>query len=104
MDHLRLISRQIGIIGKALTKISVVIPRATTVRGMAAGAPQDAPGRPPRAKLRLSPARRADLRLQGQYMGFTRSLRPRQKAQVKATREAKGIRAAIALAKRLGAA
>ena len=52
-------------------------------------------------KLRLSPARRRALRLQGQYMGHLRSLRPRQKAQVKAARAAKGVRSAIGLAKRL---
>lgn len=41
------------------------------------------------------------LKLQGQYMGFLRGLRPRQKTQVKALKSSKGFRAAIALAKRL---
>jgi hypothetical protein len=52
-------------------------------------------------KLRLSPARRSALKLQGQYMGRLRSLKPRQKARVKALRAAKGVRPAIAFAKRL---
>jgi hypothetical protein len=61
------------------------------------------PGNPSRRgrKLRLSAERRAALRLQGQYMGHLRSLKPRQKARVKALRAAKGIRPAIAFARRL---
>src|SRR5262245_24197205 len=57
----------------------------------------------PRRKLRLTPARRAALKLQGQYMGYLRGLKPAQKAKVKTIRSAKGIRAAIAAAKRLAA-
>ena len=53
-------------------------------------------------KLRLSPARRASLKLQGQYMGYLRGLGVRQKARVKALRTTKGVRPAIALARQLG--
>jgi hypothetical protein len=56
----------------------------------------------PRRKLNLSPARRAQLELQGQYIGHMRMLPARQQAAVKALRAKKGIRPAIALAKRLG--
>jgi len=56
----------------------------------------------PRRKLNLSPARRAQLELQGQYIGHMRMLPSRQQAAVKALRAKKGIRPAIALAKRLG--
>lgn len=52
-------------------------------------------------KLQLSAARRVALKLQGQYMGHLRSLKPRQKARVKALRAAKGVRPAIAFARRL---
>lgn len=52
-------------------------------------------------KLRLSAERRAALKLQGQYMGYLRSLKPRQKARVKALRSVKGVRSAIAFARRL---
>jgi hypothetical protein len=55
--------------------------------------------RPP--KLKLSAARRAALKLQGQYMGYIRSLKPRQKARVRALRESKGVEAAIVLARKL---
>jgi len=57
----------------------------------------------PRRKLRLTPERRTALKLQGQYLGHMRGLKPRQKTQVKRIRAAKGIRAAIAAAKRLAA-
>lgn len=61
-------------------------------------APSTGPGR---RKLKLSPARRASLKLQGQYIGYMRTLRPKQKARVRAARQAKGVRAAITLAKSL---
>ncbi len=58
----------------------------------------------PRRKLTISRARRTALKLQGQYMGYLRNLKPKQKAEVKAVREEKGIRAAIAAARRMGKA
>jgi len=39
--------------------------------------------------------------MQGRYMGYMRQLRPRQKAQVRRIREAKGVRAAITQARHL---
>ena len=54
-----------------------------------------------RRKPRLSAAQRAALKLQGKYMGTMRGLKPRQIAEVKRIREAKGIRAAIKAAERL---
>lgn len=55
----------------------------------------------PRRRLRLSPQRRAALKLQGQYMGYLRGLKPRQKARVKAVAAARGVRAAVAVARGL---
>lgn len=57
----------------------------------------------PRAKrrLKLSRARRAALKTQGQYIGYLRGLKPRQRARVKAQTAAKGVMAGLALAKRL---
>src|SRR5260221_332755 len=54
---------------------------------------------PPRS--RLSAKARASLVLQGRYMGYMRQLKPRQKAQVRKIKEARGVRAAISQAKRL---
>jgi len=60
------------------------------------------PGGPgARRSLKLSPQRRAALKLQGAYMGFMRQLGPRQKTRVKALKAAKGFPAAISLAKKL---
>ena len=55
-------------------------------------------------KLKLSPARRRALKLQGRYLGYMRQLAPAQKARVRATKSAKGMNAAIALAKKLAGA
>lgn len=57
---------------------------------------------PHRGKLTLSEERRAQLKLQGQYMGYLRGLPPKKKAQVKATRASKGVFQAIRLARKLG--
>jgi len=86
------IRRSLGEIVRALARLAPALAAAT--RG---------PGNPgPRGrKLKLSPARRASLRLQGQYMGYLRPLKPRQKARVKALRATKGVHTAIAFAKRL---
>jgi hypothetical protein len=54
-----------------------------------------------RRKLTITPARRAALKLQGQYMGYLRNLKPKQKSVVKALRVKKGIRPAIAMARRM---
>ncbi len=56
-----------------------------------------------RPRRKPSPQRLAALKLQGQYMGYIRNLGPRQKARVKTVRVAKGIDAAIRLAKQLAA-
>lgn len=86
------IRRSLGSIARALARLAPALEAATrgaeNPRGL---------GR----KLRLSPARRAALRLQGQYMGHLRSLTRRQKARVKSVRAAKGVRAALSLARRL---
>lgn len=89
------IRRSLGAIVRALARLASALD--ATTRG---------PGNPGRRgrKLRLSPARRASLKLQGQYMGHLRNLKPRQKARVKAVRATKGVRAAITLARRLAQA
>jgi hypothetical protein len=54
-----------------------------------------------RPRRKPSPQRLAALKLQGRYMGYVRNLGPRQKARVKALREAKGVNEAISFAKKL---
>jgi hypothetical protein len=100
----RSIGREIGSIrrslssaGAALGRLAPLLERLARVRAVAG------PGAAPvRAPLRLSPERRSALKLQGQYIGHLRNLRPRQKARVKALRASKGIAAAITLARKLG--
>jgi hypothetical protein len=54
-----------------------------------------------KAKRRMSPARRAALKLHGRYMGHIRTLSKVDRARIKALREKSGVRAAIAAAKRM---
>jgi len=55
----------------------------------------------PRRRPRLSAKARASLVLQGRYMGYIRQLKPRQKAQVRKVKDAKGVRVAILRARAL---
>jgi hypothetical protein len=80
------IARALGRLGASLERASgAATPRATR-----------------RAAPKLTPARKAALKLQGQYIGYMRNLRPAQRNRVKAMRETKGVLAAIRLAKQLG--
>jgi len=63
--------------------------------------PRSAPLRPRRRSPRLSRARRAQLKLQGTYIGSMRGLPVAKKARVKREREKRGFAAAIRLARRL---
>ncbi len=97
------ISREIQTIRASFSSIDTAIQRLLPLLQQP-GSGRAARGAGRRAKLRLSPGRRAALKLQGQYMGYIRSLRPREKTRVKALRAAKGVRPAIALAKKLAGA
>jgi hypothetical protein len=55
----------------------------------------------PRRKLKLLPARLKALRLHGRYLGYMRHLKTRAKAEVRALRAKKGVKAAIKRARRL---
>jgi hypothetical protein len=94
------ITKQIRIIRQSLTAIDRSLGRLVALtNGAGRGAvPRTAASK---RKLKLTPERKAALELQGAYMGHLRNLKPRQKAQVKTMRVDKGIRAAIAMAKKL---
>ena len=55
----------------------------------------------PRRKLKLMPARLKALRLHGRYLGYMRQLKSRAKAEVRALRAKKGVKAAIKHARKL---
>jgi len=94
------VGRDIRAIRRSLSSIALAVQRrAPLLQAAAAGGPANPP--PRGRRLRLSADRRAALKLQGQYMGHRRGLKPRQKARVKALRAAKGVRPAIAFARRL---
>ena len=92
--QLRAIKRAVADIEKTFAQVAVRARRAERLAARAS----DARGR---RKLRITPKRRAQLKLQGAYMGFMRQLGPRHKAQAKAVKERKGFMAAIALARKL---
>ena len=94
------ITKHILIIRQSLTVIDRSIGRLVALTN-GAGRGGSVEGEAPKRKLMLSPKRRAELKLQGQYMGYLRNLKPRQKALVKALRKEKGFRAAIAMARRM---
>ena len=91
--HLRSIKRALADIEKAFASVAQRARKAERVAVRAA--------KSGRHTLRITPARRAQLKLQGAYMGFMRQLPARNKAQVKAIKERRGFEAAIRVGRRL---
>jgi len=95
------VSREIATLRRSLKAVDRSLRRlAPKLRAAGNGRANGQEGRPAR-KLKLSPKRRAQLKLQGQYLGYVRQLRPKQKAEVVRLREKSGMRTAIARARRL---
>jgi hypothetical protein len=92
--QLRTIRRSTRLIARAVTQL------ASRMRRVERNASRKTTSSATR-KLRISPKRRAQLKLQGAYMGYMRQLRPKQKARVKAVKEKRGFEAAISVAKGL---
>lgn len=88
---LRAIRRSVAQIERSLAVLAKAIKTTSAA---------PAPSRKGR-KLKLSPARKAALAIQGEYIGHMRHLGARDKAKVKAVKAAKGMKAAVALAKKL---
>jgi hypothetical protein len=93
--HVQAVRQSLRRLERALAGLAAVARSARRADGPGADGPR---------KLRLSPARRRALRLQGRYLGYMRQLRPGQKAVVRATKKSKGMIAAIAKAKKLAGA
>ena len=93
---LRDIGRAFADIEKSLARLSKRVRR--TGRESARGA-KATHGK--RRTVRLTPKRRAQLKLQGAYMGYMRQLKPAQKARVKAIKAKRGFEAAITVARRI---
>ena len=60
-----------------------------------------APKVAPKGRRKMSSARRAALKLHGQYLGTVRSLSKANRSKVKSIREKKGVRAGIAAARKM---
>ena len=97
-----LLSREIMLVRRTLSALDRALARFAA-RAQVAGA-REGGASPRKRKLQLTPARRKALQLHGQYLGYVRQLKPRAKAQIRALRAKKGIRVAIARARRLAAA
>ncbi len=95
------VSKDLRAIGRSLESIVSALGRlGPAIEAAAKGSAIPAARRPRRKPSR---ERLAALRLQGQYMGYVRNLKPKQKARVKALRATRGVDAAISLAKKLAA-
>jgi len=97
------LKKQIQAVGATLRRLEGQLRGLVPVLAQATKATvaQAVAATPPRRKLRLSPERRRALKLQGSYLGYMRQLKPTQKAKVKAVKAKKGMRVAIATARRL---
>lgn len=82
---------------RSLSALDLSLARMTAIRDGVGS------GRRRRPTRKLSHRARAALKLQGRYMGYMRELKPKQKAEVLAAKEKKGIEAAIKRAQRLAA-
>ena len=82
-------------LARAIRSVGSALVAAESMNGETSGATRQ------RRKPRFSAEFRRQLKLQGKYMGTMSRLRPRQRAQVKKIRALKGVRAAIAAARRM---
>ena len=97
------LSKEITAVRRSLAALDRALSRLAAQAGKSGRAAIASAARPTR-KIKLSPARRKALQLHGKYMGYIRQLKPKRKAEVRAIRASKGIKAAIAKAKKLAAA
>jgi hypothetical protein len=86
----------------ALAPLALIGGTVVSEAGRPAASPQTQAKRAPsRSRGPISPKRRAAMRDQGRYMGAISRLSASKRAEVKKVRAAKGVEAAIALARSL---
>ena len=93
--------KQLQIIRSSLAQVQRALQRMAAELRKAEAKSLAQPPTNGKRKLHLSLARRRQLKVHGQYLGYVRQLKPAQKARVKKVKAKGGYRAAIALAKRL---
>jgi hypothetical protein len=94
--NLRAIEHAFAEIERSLAHLSTRVRRAAREAVKKAG-----PARAKRRTLHLTPKRRAQLKLQGAYMGYMRQLKPAQQAEIRAMKAKRGFEAAIRAARKL---
>lgn len=97
------IAREIRTIRTSFNKLARSFGRIAPLLSVA-GTPGIGDDKPSRRRPRLTSTQRRALVLQGKYMGTMRGLSSAQRSKVKKLRSRRGIRAAIAEARRLSAA
>jgi hypothetical protein len=95
------ITREIAMLRESLKAVDCSLRRLGPKLHRALNRRNGAEAGPRTWKFRLSPKRLAQLKLQGQYIGYMRNLKAKQKAEVTRLRERVGVRAAISRAKSL---
>ena len=92
--HRKTIAKEISTLRRSLTEVDRSLRRFAAILSQLDGGKIGT-----RTQRRLTSKAQTSLRLQGRYMGYMRQLKPKQKAQVRRIKEAKGVRAAIQRAK-----
>ena len=95
------IARELASARRAIRALDKLLARLTAQVSTLDRGSQARPAGKPRRKIKVSPSRLNALRLHGRYLGYVRQLKPRQRAEMRALRAKKGVRAAIARARRL---
>lgn len=95
------IGKEVASVRRSLRAFETSLARLATSLGHASVDISESGSAKARHTVKLSPARAKALQLHGRYLGYIRQLKPRQKAEVKGVREKKGVRAAIARARKL---
>jgi hypothetical protein len=95
------VSLEIAVLRRSMKAMDHALRRLASKHLAAANGRVNGKAAGPARKLNLSPKRRAQLKLQGAYMGYLRGLKPKQRAEVKGLREKEGMRAAVTRAKKL---
>ena len=93
------LSRQVRTIRRSLRAIERALQRLTPA--LKAARSSNNGSAPKRRPMTVTPARRAQMRLQGAYIGSLKRLKPRDKVRVQKIRAEKGVKQAIAEARRL---
>jgi hypothetical protein len=95
------VSREIATLRRSLRAVDRSLRRLAPKLQAVGNVHTNGNGAAPRRKINLSPKRRAQLKLQGMYIGYMRQLSQKNKRAVRSIFQSKGMKAAVAKAKQL---